>query len=152
MKLNAKSVLLGFGLGIIFSSSLTLMMSSTKNNLSIPKQQLTDTQILKRAKQLGWVDSNEFVQVSNSQENQKLENEPRKNLEQEFEVIIIKKNESSHNVIKKLKDAGLIEDEKAFTEYIQDEGLQAKIRTGTFKIKKGVDYKTIMNILTKSKS
>lgn len=153
VKLNAKSVLVGFGLGIIFSTSITLMLNSFKNDLSLPKQQLTDAEIIKRAKELGWVDPNEFMQVPNPEGlNQEITNEPINEVKEDTISITVKKNDSLETIIKKLKKAELIQDEKDFTSYISAKKMDKKIRTGTFTFKKGSDYETIVSILTKTKS
>ena len=66
-------------------------------------------------------------------------------------VIIIQKGNSSYTVAKKLADAGLVEDAKAYDAYLCRNGYDKRISVGTFEIAPGSTQEEIAKIISRSK-
>lgn len=60
--------------------------------------------------------------------------------------------EYSDTVCKKLKEAGLIEDEKDFNKYLAKGGYDSLIQPGNYVIPKDAEYKEIVSIITERRS
>ena len=62
--------------------------------------------------------------------------------------ITIKKGSSSYPVCQKLQELGLIDDAAKFDDYLIENGYANRIRVGTHKLKKGMDYHTIAELIS----
>lgn len=62
--------------------------------------------------------------------------------------IIVTAGETPSDIAGVLKEAGLISDEKAFTDAVADAGAQSSIKAGTYKIKSGSTPAEIVTSLT----
>ncbi|QED48640.1 MltG/YceG/YrrL family protein [Cytobacillus dafuensis] len=56
----------------------------------------------------------------------------------------------SHDISSILEEKKLIDDADRFETYLEEYGYSKKIQLGTFEVKKGMSYKEIANIITKS--
>ena len=63
--------------------------------------------------------------------------------------ITISGGDNSLSVGKKLQNAGLVSSASAFNDYLEQNGYDHVIRTGTFSIKEGSSYKEIANAITR---
>lgn len=63
----------------------------------------------------------------------------------------IKRGMTSVEVARLLKDVGIIEDDKAFNQYIVSKRKQSNIRTGNFSLPKNAGYDDIIDAITKRK-
>ena len=66
----------------------------------------------------------------------------------EYATIVVEGGDSAHQVAKKAKEAGLVDDAEEFRLYLRDHGYAYDIRVGTYQIPIGVDYEEICKILT----
>lgn len=64
-------------------------------------------------------------------------------------TFVIKAGMSSGMIATALENAGLIDDAKAFDEYMCDKGYDSKISTGTYEIPDGADYDHIIDAIIK---
>ncbi|MBS4191298.1 endolytic transglycosylase MltG [Bacillus sp. FJAT-49705] len=56
----------------------------------------------------------------------------------------------SHDIASMLEEKKLIDDADRFETYLEENGYSKRIQLGTFAVKKGMSYKEIANIITKS--
>lgn len=69
--------------------------------------------------------------------------------EDEKEVsITVERGSSSYPVCQKLQEAGIIDDAAKFDDYLVEHGYANRISVGTHKVKKGMDYKTIADLIS----
>ncbi|RKD34162.1 endolytic transglycosylase MltG [Thermohalobacter berrensis] len=80
--------------------------------------------------------------------NQTEQNKDIKDKENELIEIKIKKGEKSEIIINKLYERGLITNKEEFIALVRKRGDGRNFIYGTYKIKKGTDYETILDILT----
>lgn len=59
----------------------------------------------------------------------------------------ITQGQMSDVVVKNLYEAGIIDNQRAFNEYLDSNGYDAKIQTGTFYIQKGLTYEQLAKLL-----
>lgn len=64
-------------------------------------------------------------------------------------TFVVRSGLLSSSVSRELQEAGIIEDSKAFDEYLEKNGYGRLVRSGTYKIPKGADFKTIAKIITR---
>ncbi len=57
----------------------------------------------------------------------------------------------SSTVAREMKEAGILQNDKKFDQYLVDSGYATKIREGTYKIPVGASYEEIAKIITRSK-
>jgi len=76
------------------------------------------------------------------------ENEEIDEIEDEYVDFYVKVGESSYNIAKNLYNAGLIEDEKGFAILAQSAKVDKFLLTGRYRIKKNLDEKDVLRILT----
>ena len=62
--------------------------------------------------------------------------------------ITISRGSSSYPVCLKLKELGLIENAEEYDDYLIENGYANRIRVGTHKLKKGMDYHTIAELIS----
>lgn len=58
-------------------------------------------------------------------------------------TIEISKGTSSDDAAKVLKEAGLIDDEKAFDDFMKENNYESKLKIGSYSIEKGADFEQI---------
>ncbi|NLU33152.1 MAG: endolytic transglycosylase MltG [Clostridiaceae bacterium] len=130
MKLiDGKSVLLGIGIGIVITSILGFIFFLGY------QPQLSDSEIISRARELGMVDR--FEAESNIRRNQ-----------DGSVTFIVSEGESSSRVAERLYDAGLIDSSIEFEIMLKKANLQDAIKPGEYRIYFDDDTRTIIDKLT----
>ena len=130
MKLiDGKSVLLGIGIGIVITSILGFIFFLGY------QPQLSDSEIISRARELGMVDR--FEAESNIRRNQ-----------DGSVTFIVSEGESSSRVAERLYDAGLIDSSIVFEIMLKKANLQDAIKPGEYRIYFDDDTRTIIDKLT----
>ena len=130
MKLiDGKSVLLGIGIGIVITSILGFIFFLGY------QPQLSDSEIISRARELGMVDR--FEAESNIRMNQ-----------DGSVTFIVSEEESSSRVAERLYDAGLIDSSIEFEIMLKKANLQDAIKPGEYRIYFDDDTRTIIDKLT----
>lgn len=61
----------------------------------------------------------------------------------------IKDGEASNAIANNLQSLGLVDDAKAFDQFLSENGYDHKLRTGEFEIETGMDYKDLAELLCK---
>lgn len=120
---NLKNILLGVGIGLVFSSMM---------NISMGNQEMTLEEIKNEAQKHGLVvfsTADSFV------------NEDKIKIE-------IKSGMSSENIAELLRQKGIINDPEAFLDKLKEEDKETKLREGFYEISKGSGYDEIIRILT----
>lgn len=175
--MNNKYYILGLGSGIILCS-LIVYIALLLTKTQVPE--FTDEYIVERAVQLGMVmpSVEEDKENLNLEENRDItekdsinsNDEINENIdtvednttnvdEKNYEVVseeevyvtfVVKAGNSSYQVSKTLFEKGLIDDENAFNQYLINNNINTKIRTGTYRIKKDSSYGEIAGYLTGS--
>ncbi|KGG79544.1 endolytic transglycosylase MltG [Caloranaerobacter azorensis] len=114
----------------------------------------TDEEIKRRARELGMVDIKEVIEKNQSkkEENKDTSNkvEEKVKVEKDKDIVLfeIKKGESSENVIERLFKEGVILDKNEFAKAVFLKKAERRFKYGVFELKKGMDYDTIIDILT----
>ncbi|SHH56411.1 YceG-like family protein [Caloranaerobacter azorensis DSM 13643] len=114
----------------------------------------TDEEIKRRARELGMVDIKEVIEKNQSkkEENKDTSNkvEEKVKVEKDKDIVLfeIKKGESSENVIERLFKEGVILDKNEFAKAVFLKKAERRFKYGVFELKKGMDYNTIIDILT----
>lgn len=130
MKLiDGKSVLLGMGVGIVITSILGFIFFLGY------QPQLSDGEIISRARELGMVDS--FEAGGNIRRNQ-----------DGSVTFIISEGESSSRVAERLYSARIIDSSIEFEVMLKKANLQDAIRPGEYRIDYDDDIRTIINRIT----
>lgn len=149
-KVNIYFVILGLGIGIMISGLAFKMYPA-------PKAELTDQEIIERARVLGMVGIKEHIENKSAQEEQasqekaeSMEVKEQESTETSGEVsIAVNQGESSEVVADKLLSAKLIDDKKNFVSFVSEKNAGRSFRQGTYTIKAGASYDEILSILTK---
>lgn len=145
-KVNIYFVLLGIGIGALISGMAFKMNP-------VPKAELTDQEIVERARELGMVGIKEHIENSSAQEDQDPQEdskEERSPGEETVEAnISVSQGEHSEAVADKLLNAKLIDDKKSFVSFVSEKNAGRSFRQGTYTIKSGSSYEEILSILTK---
>jgi len=127
--IDGKSVLLGIGIGIVITSILGFIFFLGY------QPQLSDSEIISRARELGMVDR--FEAESNIRRNQ-----------DGSVTFIVSEGESSSRVAERLYDAGLIDSSIEFEIMLKKANLQDAIKPGEYRIYFDDDTRTIIDKLT----
>lgn len=169
MKIDKKNMyflLLGIGAGMLLTSLLNIVNPRTEY------VQYTDEQIKQKATELGMVSIKDVISEnkelkeeissvkSQTEEipgeddsiNKALEADEDKQQHEETEVIsfVIDKGENSEEIVDKLYDKGIIDDKEAFSDLIIEKGVQRRFIYGKYEIIKGIDYESLIGMLTKN--
>lgn len=64
-------------------------------------------------------------------------------------MIVVKDGQPSSVVAKQLQSEGIIENALEFDTYLEKEDVAKKIRPGNYEVKKGMDFKQIVDVLLK---
>ncbi|MCM1189546.1 MAG: hypothetical protein NC541_09640 [bacterium] len=70
---------------------------------------------------------------------------------EEHVTVTVRSGAGSLEICNRLKEAGLIEDARAFDQYLIDQGYSKRISVGTYSIPVGADWEKIAKIITKSR-
>lgn len=132
---------LGLGLGIILTNALYTF------NPTIEYRDYSKEEIVSLAKDLGMVFLKESIETSpKSTENQvEVREENRGEI-----ILVVEEGDTLAKVAKNLYDLGVIENEEDFQQYGREKRLEKRIRVGTYKLEKNMDYESLIKILTKS--
>ncbi len=178
-KQNTKLVyfLRGLGFGIVFVTAVVGISSSRKSNKEIVTQELSREEIIEKAKEIGMVEGVDMKidalldatptpeateQSSASTESSTPEatktpvsetpaatDKPSNEISKKS--FTIKSGQPAEAVAKKLKNEGLIDDEKAFHTFLKDNKYATKLIAGRHEITIGGDYETIAKELCENK-
>lgn len=130
MKLvDGKSVLLGIGIGVILASILGYIFFMGY------QPQLTDSEIIEKAKKLGMVDGLEHVGDITRNKDGTL-------------TVTLHEGEGSGKVAEKLLDAGLIKSSIEFQLLIKNQNLETSIQPGDYVIGFNEDIQVIIDRIT----
>lgn len=129
-------LLLGLGIGIILTNFVYYMVPN------VEYRDLTDEEIVERAKELGMVFIKDAIEVNSSKDSVPTE------AESEEIVFKIEKGETLEIISDNLYNAGLIDDKDRFINYAEEKGMARSFRTGTYYLTKGMDYETLLKTLT----
>ncbi len=66
-------------------------------------------------------------------------------------IIAIEQGSDSTTVAKSLEEAGIIEQAKAFNDYLVDHGFASKIRIGEYEVNETMDFQQIAETITQKK-
>ncbi len=169
--MKLKFYMRGVGIGVVITTIiLVIAFALTGNNLS-------DEEIIARAKKLGMVESNTTTNStigsainstkansteSNSTGNQTIEgatgampestantlnNNTATAGDGEYVEFTIDQGEVSRTVIDKLVAAGIVSDAYTFNKFLNDKGVDNNLQPGTFRIKKGISEDELATLL-----
>ncbi len=162
-----KYYLRGLGIGILVT---TVILSLA----GIGRKNMTDEEVIKRAKELGMVESTLLSDLADQEKADEVKPtepetspQPEETLPPETEpettpedgssdtpagetfTLVIGRGESSTTVSKNLKRAGIVEDAAAFDKFLCNNGYDKKIITGTYEIPYGASEEEIAKIITR---
>lgn len=140
-KINIYFMLLGVGVGALISG-LALKV------YPVPKVEITDQEVIERAKDLGMVGMKEHIEKSSAQKELEAEAVDEQPLPIEASIAVTQ-GEGSEAVADKLLSAKLIEDKNDFILFVSEKKAGRSFRQGTYTIKSGSSYDEILSILTK---
>ena len=153
------------GLGIGMAVTALILGISFSGRQGQEAQTLTDEQIRERASELGMVDSSELTLAalaSSAAQTPEATIEPEAAAEPETTTepeattapeqsqttITIKKGSDSGSVSRMLYEAGLVENAKAFDNYLCNNGYSRSINPGIYEIAPGTSEEEIAKIIT----
>lgn len=165
---DMKNIILGMGIGVVFTALIGMIYSSGKT-------EMTKQEIIESAKKYGMIEKETFVSnhgntdvdalfkveakstkpataTPKNDKGSKVKETPKSAKEtpkQTKKDIKIETGDSLKMVSGKLFKSGLIKDDMKFQNAMQQQGLNNKIRIGTYSIKTGTDMNEVMNIITK---
>lgn len=163
ININNKSFIFGLGTGIIILSLMSLLFYSFDYKNKIINENevvplLSNDKIIENAKKLGMVFVGEVTKEDIQEGNEKeLDNTTQPedivdvNNENEESIIEVNIPEglAFYQISKILFENDIIQNEKEFEDYIYEKKLTKKLFYGTFELKKNMDFKSIITILTK---
>lgn len=91
----------------------------------------------------------EVTEESNSNEEEKTEETEEKEETNEPFEIVIPDGMATYEITALLAREGIIEDDKKFDAYLEDNNIATKVRSGTFTMKKGMSYEEAADVLIK---
>ena len=172
---HIKSILLGIGIGTILTAIISMIFMAGFNPNNV---RLTDQEIIDRAKSLGMLEAKSVLAVSGTTDtklesdvadnttetkndgitkkdsslsedktNQDNATPPPKTPEPVI-IITVVKGDTSEAVAEKLINAKIIADKKVFLDELTKMNLTMEINIGQYKVKKGMDIKQIIKLLT----
>lgn len=170
--MKLKYYLRGLGIGMIVTA--LILGISFSNRQDQTSQIMTDDQIRERAAELGMVDSSELTlaalqnsakqptegtpeETTQTQEQNNIEAEPETTAEPEVTEapqrtqtasITIQRGDDSGSASRRLYEAGLVENAKAFDNYLCNNGYSRSINPGTYEIAPGASEEEIAKIIT----
>ena len=153
-KKNMYFLLFGIGIGMLATSILNMIYPDVKHI------QYTDEQIKHRATELGMVSlkdvisengkEKEIITKENTDNNTVDSNEDKQKQESEVVSFIIKKGDTSEEIVERLFEQGIIKDKDKIMDIIIQKDAQRRFNYGKYDIKKGIEYEALIDILTKN--
>ena len=135
--MKLKYYLRGLGIGMIVTA--LILGISFSNRQDQTSQIMTDDQIRERAAELGMVDSSELTLAA-------LQNSAPQRTQ--TASITIQRGDDSGSASRRLYEAGLVENAKAFDNYLCNNGYSRSINPGTYEIAPGTSEEEIAKIIT----
>lgn len=153
-KKSLSFLLLGLGIGIILTNLIYYV------NPKIEYQNLSDEEIVEKAKELGMVFLKDSIQIDNIKEEtshieedytdeSKEEQVEEEQTEVEFKIL---QGQSLETIAENLYSAGLIDDVYGFVNYCKEKGMTRRFRVGTYNLVSGMDYEALLTTLIKKDS
>jgi len=134
--------ILGLGIGIILTSTINSF------NPKIKYEEYSEKEIIEVATDLGMVFVKDSIGID---EEKDLEEKEIEKVEAQEEIIlVVKDGDDSGKVFNKLYELGVILDKKDFSKYARERDVEDKIRVGTYKLDRNMNYDEIISIITKS--
>lgn len=154
--MKIKSFIRGMGCGIIIASLVILLTlykdgyfkNDSKKNSDGKKVKTENTtcssnDVIKETKEEINKDT-EKKEETTKEETTEQETTIQETTESGDKVTIeISKGTSSDDAAKVLKEAGLIDDEKAFDDFMKENNYESKLKIGSYSIEKGADFEQI---------
>ncbi len=154
---NIKSIMLGIGIGLVFSSMINISMD--KSELSVEEIKLEalrhDLIVLTKDEIINNQPSEKSetevpTPENTSSEKPALENNQTKTVDSEVSIKVeILSGMSSEAITKLLKENGVISDEKAFQRRLRELNVENKLKIGIYNIPKGSNHDEIIRMLTR---
>lgn len=141
-KIKLTYLLLGLGIGILFTSTLYSIFPN------IEYIELDDDIIIEKARDLGMVslkDSIDLEKPPNDKDDSEVGDDHKVI---EYVDCVVEKGDTLEDVASKLYELNLIDDKEEFILFTEDKNLDKKFNYGTFQIKYNTSYSTIIKILT----
>lgn len=157
---NMKNIMLGIGIGLIFSSMINISMSSKEMTVNEIKNEaekhnlivLTKEEIMNNptpadmpAPTLTAVPTPTIGTAPTAT----LSPTPKPTANEKKISITVKSGMSSEDISNLLAEAGLLKDKKAFMKRLGELGMDNRLKVGSFEIPKGSGYDDIIKILTR---
>lgn len=141
---NLKNIMLGIGIGLVFSSMI---------NISMGSKELTVEEIKKEAVRHNLIVlSNEEVLSNQSSANNPSitpSPTPEPMVSEGNITVTVKSGMSSETIAELLKTKGLVKDKEGFLRRLGELGKESILKVGSFEIPVNATYDEIINILTK---
>ncbi|KGP72986.1 endolytic transglycosylase MltG [Pontibacillus yanchengensis] len=93
-------------------------------------------------------DKEKTNQTTSKQEEENTENSTKDSQEDESTTLIIKDGMYSKSISQELNEMGLVEDTKAFNQYLEMNDYSRYIQVGNYELKKDMTYEEIANAIT----
>lgn len=137
--------MLGIAIGIIMS---TIIVAAWPNKPETAKQ-LSDEQIIEKAKLLGMINPTDGTHKEDITIDQTAGSSDKnsKEGEESFVVLNVVKGMTVSDIASILKNTNLINDTNTFINEVRKAGLITRLQVGTFKVKKGSSMEEIIKTL-----
>lgn len=135
-------ILLGFGIGVLFSSFINILYPTVKLN------SYTDEEIKQKARTLGMIEfDKENIELEGSG-NGMQEKKTTKQQNPRMIQFEIKKGQRSQEIIDTLLNKGLIKDKEGFSELIKQRRLEKKFNYGDYSVPVDIGADELLDRLT----
>lgn len=135
-------LLLGLGIGILFTSTLYSIFPN------IEYIELDDDIIIEKARDLGMVSLKDSIDLEKPPKDKDDSEVGDDHKVIEYVDCVVEKGDTLEDVASKLYELNLIDDKEEFILFTEDKNLDKKFNYGTFQIKYNTSYSTIIKILT----
>lgn len=148
-KFSIRSILLGIGIGMILTSTLSLIYLAGRD----PGKTMTQEEFAKLAGQYGYVKQTEILNGDPKGSGDKgssgvVKVDANGGETTEKVAFLVEEGDTSEKVAAKLKRLGLIDSEKAFVDMLAEMDLSTRIKVGSFKIDSGSSMKDLIRQIT----
>lgn len=141
---NLKNIMLGIGIGLVFSSMI---------NISMGSKELTVEEIKKEAVRHNLIvlSNEEILSNQSSANNPSITPSPTPEpmVSEGNITVTVKSGMSSETIAELLKTRGLVKDKEGFLRRLGELGKESILKVGSFEIPVNATYDEIINILTK---
>lgn len=141
---NLKNIMLGIGIGLVFSSMI---------NISMGSKELTVEEIKKEAVRHNLIvlSNEEILSNQSSANNPSITPSPTPEpmVSEGNITVTVKSGMSSETIAELLKTKGLVKDKEGFLRRLGELGKESILKVGSFEIPVNATYDEIINILTK---